>query len=306
MFIKKIYNTLHQSINNHIDRLPFFPKNYHDKPILKGHISAEHLDKPLLDAALVKNLNDWGIKTADFAIDTEGYTHYIKNTHYPLSYYGGGMDTKQNFIEKSLEHYVSLSFLPLHEGAVFMDIAAATSPFSDIIAQKFPVQRAYKQDLIFTKGVHGHKIGGDAARLPLPDNSIDGATLHCSLEHFEGDADSLFIQEMQRVLKPSGQLVVLPFYLAHQYSNHIDPAFNLLKMHRVKLDTDPRMQLRYATWKQYFSRHYDPQALLERLISKAPNLDLTVYRVRNFKDVHHSCYLRFVGVFRKKNLTPSV
>ena len=300
MFIKKIYNALHQSINRHIDILPFFPQTHHGKPILKGHISAEHLENPDLDDELVANLNKWGIKTADFSIDTEGYKNYIKNTPYPISYYGGGQDAKQNFIEKSLEHYVSLSFLPLTEGSIFMDIAAATSPFSDIVKAQFPIEKAYKQDLIFPKGIQGNKIGGDAAQLPLPDNSIDGATLHCSLEHFEGHSDSLFFQEMQRILKPNGRLVVLPFYLAHQYSNHIDPAFNFLKMHRVQLDADPRMQLRYATWKQYFSRHYDPQALHERIISKVPNLDLTVFRVKNFKAVDKSCYLRFIGVFSKK------
>jgi SAM-dependent methyltransferase len=298
--IKSIYNNLHFFINKHIDTIPFFPKSYHGKRVLKGHVSGEHLDNPQLDDELVTRLNQSGIKTADFHIDTEGYKNYIKNTVYPLSYYGGGRDPHQNFIEKTLEHYVSLSFLPLGDKAVFMDIAAATSPFSDIVKSQFPLVHTYKQDLIFPRGVHGHQIGGDAAHLPLPDNSIDGATLHCSLEHFEGDSDSLFFQEIQRVLKPGGLLVVLPFYIAHQYTNHVDPAFNLLKRHRVKLDKDPRMQLRYATWKQYFSRHYDPQALHDRVVSKTPELALTVYRVKNFKAVDASCYLRFIGVFTKK------
>ncbi len=297
--LKKIYNHLHFFINKHIDSILFFPKSYHGKRVLKGHISGEHLDNPLLDDVLVARLNQSGIKTADFYIDTEGYENYIKNTFYPLSYYGGGQDTQQNFIEKSLEHYVSLSFLPLANNAVFMDIAAATSPFSDIIQSQFPTVQAYKQDLIFPRGIQGNHIGGDAAHLPLLDNSIDGATLHCSLEHFEGDSDSLFFQEIQRVLRPGGQFVVLPFYFAYQYTNHIDPAFNLLKRHRVKLDNDPRMQLRYATWKQYFSRHYDPQALCDRILSQTPHLDLTVYRVKNFKAVDTSCYLRFIGVFKK-------
>jgi SAM-dependent methyltransferase len=297
--IKKIYNGLHKSLHSHIDSLPFLPKKYLGKPILKGHISAKHLENPELDDDLVEKLKETGIKVNDFLINTEGYRHYIEAANYSKSYYGGGFDPTQNFIEKTLEHYVSLSFLPLHEGALFMDIAAATSPFSDIIRSKYPVSKSYKQDLIFPKGVENNRVGGDASHIPLPNDSIDGATLHCSLEHFEGTSDTLFFQEITRILKPNGCVVVLPFYLASEYTNHTDPIFNLLRGHKVHLDDDPRVQLRYATWKQFFSRHYDTQALHERILSNVKGLELTVYRVRNFKEVDESCYLRFIGVFRK-------
>ena len=291
--IKSLYNGLHTLLHRNLDVLPIFPKKYLSKPILKGHISSEHLQTPELDTQLVK--------VERYQIDIEGYKKYIKSTEYPISYYGGGKDPKQNFIEKSLEHFVSLSFLPLDPSKTFMDIAAATSPFSEIVKEKFNVKASYKQDLIFPSGVHGNTVGGNASHISLPDASVDGATLHCSLEHFEGDSDSLFFQEMERILKPEGALVVLPFYLAYQYTNHVDPVFNLLRFHTVQLDTDPRVQLRYATWKQFFSRHYDPIALNERVISKTKNLELTIYHVQNFKDVDSSCYLRFIGVFRKKS-----
>jgi SAM-dependent methyltransferase len=297
--IKAIYNALHKGLHRRLDLLPFIKKEYHQKPVLKGHISGEHLENPALDDRLELALRQSGIPVEQYDIDIEGYHNYIRTSHYPLTYYGGGQDPKQNFVEKSLEHYVSLSFLNLTADSVFMDIAAATSPFADIIRAKYPVQTAYKQDLIFPSGVNGNKVGGSAAAIPLPDNSIDGATLHCSLEHFEGNADSLFFKEIERVLKPSGVLVVLPFYLAHQYTNHIDPIFNILRGHKVQLDDDPRMQLRYADWKQYFSRHYDPQALHSRILSNVHHLALTIYRVRNYKNVDTSCYLRFIGVFRK-------
>ncbi len=297
--IKSLYNRLHALLNRNLDVLPFFSKKYLSKPILKGHISSEHLQNPELDTQLVEDLRKTGIKVEKYWIDIEGYRSYIKSIEYPISYYGGGKDSKQNFIEKSLEHFVSLSFLPLSSSNVFMDIAAATSPFSEIVKKKFNVKASYKQDLIFPSGVNGNTVGGNAAHISLPDASVDGATLHCSLEHFEGDSDSLFFQEMERILKRGGALVVLPFYLAYEYTNHVDPVFNLLRGHRVKLDTDPRVQLRYATWKQFFSRHYDPIALQERVISKTKNLELTIYHVQNFEDVDCSCYLRFIGVFTK-------
>ena len=299
--LKSIYNILHKSMHQNLDYIPIFKKEYNGKKVLKGHISGEHLDNPQLDIELSANLRNSGIKVDVFTIDVDGYKNYIKTTDYPLSYYGGGKDPFQNFIEKSLEHYVSLSFLKLNSSSVFMDIAAATSPFSDIIKQKYNVATSYKQDLIYPFGVDGNTVGGDASHIPLPDNSVDGATLHCSLEHFEGNSDTLFFKEIERILKPNGVLVVLPFYLARQYTNHIDPVFNLLRRHHVILDDDSRMQLRYASWKQFFSRHYDPQALNERVLSKTPNLDLTIFRVLNFKDVDKSCYLRFIGVFSKKS-----
>ena len=298
--VKSIYNAVHNVMHSNIDYLPIFKKEHQGKKILKGHISDEHLDNPRLDDLLVENLKASGIKVEDYTIDMEGYKKYIDNTHYPVSYYGGGKDSKQNFIEKSLEHYVSLSFLPLHTGASFVDIAAATSPFSDIIRSKFSVAKSYKQDLIFKNDIENNKIGGDASHISLPDNSIDGATLHCSLEHFEDPSDILFFKEIERILKPQGRLVVLPFYLAGQYTLHVDPVFNLLRGHKVRLDADPRMQLRYASWKQFFSRHYDTIALQERILLNVRNLNLTIYRVRNFRDVDTSCYLRFIGVFEKK------
>jgi SAM-dependent methyltransferase len=299
VLIKKIYNSLHKSLHNHLDRLPFLAKTYQNKPILKGHISGKHLENPLLDDDLVEKLKQSGIKVEDFWINTEGYHRYISEANYPTSYYGGGLDPLQNFIEKTLEHYVSLSFLPLHEGATFMDIAAATSPFSGIIRSKYRVSKSYKQDLIFPKGLENDRVGGDASHIPLPDASIDGATLHCSLEHFEGTSDTQFFQEIARILKPNGCVVVLPFYLASEYTNHVDPIFNFLRRHKVQLDDDPRVQLRYASWKQFFSRHYDAHALHNRILSNVKGLELTVYRVKNFKEVDKSCYLRFIGVFRK-------
>ena len=299
--IKLLYNATHASLHQYLDYLPF-KKRYHDKKVVKGHISGEHLNNGQLDDDLVENLKKTGVKVEQYAINTEGYQNYITETDYPLSYYGGGKDPKQNFVEKTLEHYVSLSFLPLHQGASFMDIAAATSPFSDIIRSKYPVLKAYKQDLIFTSDFENNKIGGDAAHIPLPNDSIDAATLHCSLEHFEGQSDTLFFKEIERILKPGGRLVVLPFYLAYAYTNHVDPVFNLLRGHRVQLDDDPRMQLRYAAWKQFFSRHYDPIALQKRILSNVPRLDLTIYRVTNFRDIDAGCYLRFIGVFEKTKI----
>ena len=66
--------------------------------------------------------------------------------------------------------------------------------------------------MIYKDGTHGYQIGGNATHLPLDDSSIYLMTLHNSIEHFEGDDDSLFILECARVLKKSGELIILPIF----------------------------------------------------------------------------------------------
>ena len=292
------YRGLHDLLYASSSINPLMRSTWQGKPVLKGHISEEHLNNPELDIDLLEDLKNSGIETGVFEIDTKGYKDYLKKVDYPESYYGGGLDAKQNFIEKTLEHYVCTSFINFGPETVFMDVAACTSPFYKIVRKLYGVKTSYQQDLIFKKGLHGDQIGGYGSEIPLPDNSLDAVTLHCSLEHFEGDSDTEFFQEMQRVLKPGGVIVILPFYIAREYSIHVDPAFNLLRNHKAEISKDGP-QLRYCNWYQFFSRHYDVDAIHRRILKPASGLKLKVMRVDNFREVDASCYLRFVGVFTK-------
>lgn len=277
---------------------PLFPRNHAGMPVGVGHISDEHLDNPDLDVQLIEAFKAQGIEVSPYRIDIEAYRNYLKKANYPEDYYGGGLNPEDNFTEKTLEHFVSLQFLQLLEDSIFIDIAACTSPFHSIVKSLLGVENTYQQDLIYPKGIHGTKIGGWAHQLYLPDESVEGITLHCSLEHFEGESDTLFFKELERVLKPGGRAIILPFYLAHEYSNHVDPAYNLLKNHQPILDE--KAKLRYCSWYQYFSRHYDPKALQERVLDQAPLLELKLFSVQNFREVHPDSYLRWIGVFEKK------
>ncbi|MCS7073572.1 MAG: class I SAM-dependent methyltransferase [Bacteroidia bacterium] len=297
--LRKIYHWLHDKINDTIEWNPLFPKTFNGKPVKKGHISEEHLKSTALDDALSILLTAAGIVVKDYEINPYYYQYYLKKACYPLTYYGGGMDPNQNFTQKTLEHFVSLDFLNLQTTSVFIDIAACTSPFAEIVSKIYSVKQTYQQDLVYPKGVHGKKIGGFAHEIPFSENSVDAITLHCSLEHFEGESDILFFQTMNRILKPGGRLVILPLYIAHEYTIHIDPAFNLLRCHLPKLN-DKRATLRYCNWYQYYSRHYDVLAIQERMLKVAPSLSLTIYRVRNFRVLDSQGYLRFIGVFEKK------
>jgi len=295
--LKPVYNAAHNLLFEGMQFHPLFPKKINGRVVGSGFISSEHLDNPVLDEKLMADLEKERISTGRFSIDIEGYKNYISQSHYPASYYGGGLDPGDNFTEKTLEHFVSLSFLNLSSESVFIDVAAATSPFGDIVKKKYGIKEAYSQDLVYPAGLNGSRIGGYAHEIPLPDNSVDAVSLHCSLEHFENNSDTLFFKTLERILKPGGRCVVLPFYIAGKYVIHVDPAFNLLKSHHPVLD--PRAEIRYCKWKQYHSRHYDPAALRRRILDQCPDLSLTVYKTENFREAYKSSYLRFTGVFEK-------
>lgn len=299
-FVHAIYLMTHRLMHQSMGINPMFAKSFRGKAVKYGHLSAEHLQQPELDKKLMEELHLLGIGTNTYEIDIEGYWEYIDRTNYPASYYGGGLDSQQNFTEKSLEHYVSLQFFPKKKDMVFVDIAACNSPFHKIVQEEKSILHSYQQDLIYKRGLHAYKIGGYAHELPLEENSIDVVTLHCSLEHFEGKSDVQFFQKMGKLLKPGGRIIVLPFYLGYEYTIHIDPVYNFLKRHQVEIDETP-VQLRYAKWRQFFSRHYSPEMLKDRILAQAPELQLSVYAVSNYQSVDPACYLRFVGVFEKSN-----
>ncbi len=294
--IYPFYNLLHRVI---FFLFLFVSKTfYRRKNIRTGHISSEHLKNPVLDDKLSEELKQLGVEVNELKISREEYLKYLSKASYAENYYGGGKNPEMNFTEKTLEHFVSTLFIDFYPEMTFIDYAAATSPFSSIIKNIFGISHSFCQDIIFEKGIHGNKIGGYPSDFQLPDNSVDAVTLHCSLEHFEGESDIDFFRSMEKMLKPGGRIIVLPFYLAYEYTIHLDPAYNLLKFHSP--ETDHQARIRYCNWKQFFSRHYSPQILYDRILSNCPGLKLTVYRVLNFREIDEHCYLRFVGVFTKR------
>ena len=88
-----------------------------------------------------------------------------------------------------------LEQLRAREDAVYVDNASTpASPYFEVLHLLARTRKLYRQDLVFPAGVHGDRIGGSAAELPLDASSVDAMTLHCSYEHFEGDADTGFIR----------------------------------------------------------------------------------------------------------------
>jgi len=92
-------------------------------------------------------------------------------------------------------------------------------------------------------------VGSDACAMPLPAEAVDAIGLHCSLEHFEGDADGRFADEAFRILRPGGALLVIPFYCGFDHFETVRPEF--------------------AVGCQ-FHRNYDPRSFAARVLSRLP------------------------------------
>jgi SAM-dependent methyltransferase len=222
----------------------------------------------------------------------DGYRRYFDaaeySSRYPEYY-------SNNIHEKSLEHYIAADLLRMSARDRYIDIASEHSPTPEIYHRLFGCT-TYRQDLSLAPGFHGETIGSNAADMPIPDGFANCMALHCSFEHFEGDADQRFVREATRVLAPRGRVCIVPFYLGEEYAVKTDPVVAASE----DLSFEPDAILHHARgWGNRHGRFYDPEHAMARVIGQRTGLSATVYRITNFADVHLSCYARFALLLEK-------
>lgn len=293
-----LYNSAYVSLQRTQAINLLIPKKLNSKKVLHGHIRLEQETNPLLDKAIVAQLNEHGIANKPYHINTESFKKYLSSVSYPPDYYASETGGEE-FIEKALEHFVSLQLIEQNPASILIDIGAGNSPFARIAKEHFGIINSFSEDKQFPAGINARKVGGTASLLPFEEESVDTLTLHCSLEHFEGREDVEFFREAQRVLKVGGKCVCLPFYLSSQYTVHLDPVYNLLRLHRADISADTTAVPRYCDSRQFFSRHYDVHTFRERILIPLDRLDSEVLVVQNYKDINKECYLRFILVLTK-------
>jgi hypothetical protein len=244
---------------------------------------------PTTDYAAILKALDRHVDIKPFTIDVPDFRAYLYTAPYPQAYretFG------PLFLEKALEHYVSLELLGETTGAV-MDVASCASPFPAIAWNRLG-GTVYRQDITYLPGIHRHTVGCPAQNMPFG-LSVSAMTLHCAFEHFEGEADSGFIIEASRVLCPGGRLCILPLYVADHYANVTDPA-------HPAPGFDERAQVRAVPgWNNRFGRWYDVDQFLKRVLQPARRvgLDAALYDVRNATDVDPLCYLRLALILTR-------
>ena len=156
------------------------------------------------------------------SIDPAEYDDYMQKANYAeFQDYYAHYKTKPTFIEKTFEHFLAAKLLDLTEEDIYIDVANSYSPVPEIYNKLYGC-RTFRQDILFPEGISDNVIGGDAANMPLEDGFATKMGLHCSFEHFEGDADMRFIREASRVLRDGGRLCIVPLYLFNTYAIQTD------------------------------------------------------------------------------------
>jgi len=235
-----------------------------------------------------------GIPVSSYWVDVEAFQAYLREAGYPPGCYGAEV-----FIEKALEHFVSLCLIEPRPGDIVIDVASSSSPFPSI-AQRLYGCKCYRQDLIYPPGVReddGGSIGGNAASIPIPHRFASALVLHCAYEMFEGDDDSLFIREASRVLQPGGRLVIIPLYLHEHYHILRSPWSNTRGLKVT--DRGAKLVYRPGFGRVRFARFYDVEAFQRRVLTYAAGLAFRLLYVENEKNVDSSCYLKFIAVFER-------
>jgi SAM-dependent methyltransferase len=273
--------------------------DFHNSPPEMRQSFHDHTKDPVNNygtyVAMRNALDQLGVKVEDVFIDVSDFRKWLNAYPQIDSAYRGLADA---YIEKCLEHYLSFTYLGLSPNDTFIDIAAAGSPFSDLLHRRIGLT-AYRLDLSYPKGIHGQDIGADAGDTGLPEEFVTAMALHCAYECFMGDADVRFVHEAARILKPGGRYVIVPLYLDNTYFVATSPYCN---QDGVIFDSEALKVWRDDPYRVPFSRHYSPQSFVKRIYSQIPDeMTGTVYFMKNLPDVWKSfegqrvyCYFLFM------------
>lgn len=143
---------------------------------------------------------------------------------------------------------------------------------------------------MYEEGFAGTRIGCDACHMPMQSGFATCATLTCSPEHFEGDADTGLFLELQRVLRSEGRVVVIPLYMFREAAIQTDPTYS------AALDSqfDSGVPIYCAEgWQNRHGRFYSAETLWSRIITVCSEMRFTVCFLRDTEGIHPSIYARF-------------
>ena len=180
-----------------ISVLPYYVSGMIDYHFNPNALKQSEIEPFIDNERIRQEFIDNGFEVVDCDIDKADFTHWLHEVNFPEEYsesYG------EVFTEKALEHYLSSKLLDLNETDVFVDVAAASSPWYDLAEKRYKC-KSFAVDLHLPPGKNDSRlIECDATDMPFDDGGISKIALHCAYEMFENDADTNLIKEANRVL----------------------------------------------------------------------------------------------------------
>jgi SAM-dependent methyltransferase len=260
----------------------------------KSEVVAEH---PVgYSQEILRSLEQLPVPLIPWQLDVDAFHTHLRSVKYPMAYAGGPLSEGGNRENKLLEYFISLQLLDLQRDDVVIDVASERSIFGEVVRTTCGATM-FRQDLIFPEGIHGDRIGGSAASMPLRDGFADKLVLHNSFEHFEGTADTDFVVESWRVLKPGGIALIVPLFVSNRYCIITDPLTN-----RRGVEWDPGATIvELPGWHNRFGRFYDAAALQKRILAAAISVGYTVEILHfvNVQEVDPLATMHFALLMRK-------
>jgi len=243
---------------------------------LMGNLRVDHVVEPVHHEELIRTgVNNFQcINLQSFRI--REWLEKYKEQFSKMPTYRAPKWTKLDFLhQKALEYYVSYHLLEPQDEDVFMDVGVEKSSYYRILS----CREIYLQDILYPPGLkkldgRTFCLGGDAASLPLPKESVDKISLHHTFEHFEGGKDRQFIKQSCRILKPGGKMCIIPLLLCDEYTEvHRFPAKAFDPQARQVIDPT-------TTLATPFARLYDIEILQTRILAELPeDVEHTLYEI---------------------------
>jgi hypothetical protein len=229
-----------------------------------------------------------------FDLDAEAFRRFKRECGYAERYVG--YMGPELLDQKLLEHYVSLELLRPVRGETLIDVGGAESPFAEYVEHRFGA-RGFSLDMAYPPGIHGRRIGCGADAIPLEDRSVDLMTLHCAIDHFEGERDTRFVREAARILRPGGRVCILPVYFASAPTNVCNPR---RYSPGQKFDSDAEVRA-VAGYENRFGRFYGLETFRRRILDASPALRPRLYRIGGDQPRIPNNYLHHALVLRRED-----
>jgi hypothetical protein len=184
-----------------ISGLPYYMTGMIDYHFNPNALEQSEIEPFIDNEKIRQEFIDNGFEVVDYDIDKSDFTQWLNEVNFPTEYSEGYGEV---FTEKVLEHYLSSKLLDLNENDVFIDVAAASSPWYDLAEKRYKCKN-FAVDLHLPPAKNDPRlIECDATNMPFDDESISKIALHCAYEMFENDADINRIEEANRVLTGGG------------------------------------------------------------------------------------------------------